>query len=86
MAAFELGNEELSVLRALRSSPDSSLTDLAAAVGLPRTNFGRRVSRRLRRPVGELVEGGLVAQHGDRYRLTERGRRTLADIALAGLL
>jgi DNA-binding IclR family transcriptional regulator len=86
MATFELSSEELSVLRAIRSAPDSSLGELADVVGLPRTNFGRRLSRRLRGPVSHLVDGGLVAEHGDRYRLTERGRRTLADIALAGLL
>jgi DNA-binding IclR family transcriptional regulator len=86
MAACDLSSEELAVLRAIRSAPDSSLNELATAVGLPRTNFGRRLSPRLRKPVGHLVSGGLVAQDGDRYRLTERGRRTLADVALAGLL
>jgi DNA-binding IclR family transcriptional regulator len=83
-AASPLSEQELAVLRAVRVAPDSGLREIAAAVGLPRTNFGRRLSRRLREPVGRLVESGLVVQRGDRYRLSERGRRVLADVALAG--
>jgi DNA-binding IclR family transcriptional regulator len=86
MAAPELDDQELAVLRALRSSPDSDLVDLAAAVGLPRTTFGRPLSRRLRQPVDQLVADGLVEQHGDRYRLSQRGRRALAELALDGII
>jgi DNA-binding IclR family transcriptional regulator len=70
------------LLRALRSAPDRSLGELADAVGLPRTNFGRPLSHRLREPVERLLAGGLVEDHHGRYRLSERGRRTLADHAL----
>jgi DNA-binding IclR family transcriptional regulator len=73
-------NQEL--LRAIRSAPDRSLGELADAVGLPRTNFGRSLGNRLREPVARLLADGLVDEHDGRYRLSERGRRTLADRAL----
>ena len=73
-------DEEL--LRALRNGPDRSLGELAEAVGLPRTNFGRSLASRVREPVRRLVDDGLVEEHGGVYRLSERGRRTLAERAL----
>ena len=69
------------LLRALRSSPDSSLSDLADAVGLPRTNFGRSLSSRLRPPIRRLLDRGLIEEHHRRYRISENGRRELADRA-----
>lgn len=77
--------DSLLLLRALRSAPDSSLGELADSVGLPRSNFGRPLSRRLREPVNQLVAEGLVEDRGGRYRLSERGRRALAERALGGI-
>lgn len=51
----KLDDLELELLPALRGSPDSRLDDLADAVGLPRTKFGRPLSARLREPISELV-------------------------------
>ncbi len=73
-------DEEL--LRALRKEPDRSLGELAEAIGLPRTNFGRSLASRVREPVRRLVDDGLVEERGGVYRLSERGRRTLAERAL----
>ena len=70
-------DEEL--LRALRSRPDRNLSALADAVGVPRTNFGRRLSHRLREPIEHLIDDGLVEEHAGRYRLSESGSRTLAE-------
>ena len=70
------------LLRALRRAPDRSLGELADAVGLPRTNFGRSLSHRLQEPVERLLGDGLIEEHGGRYRLSESGRRTLAERAL----
>jgi DNA-binding IclR family transcriptional regulator len=72
------------LLRVLRSAPDRSLGELADAVRLPRTNFGRMLSHRLREPVERLLADGLVEAHDGRYRLSKRGRRTLAERALDG--
>jgi predicted transcriptional regulator len=70
------------LLRALRRSPDRDLDHLAAAIGLPRTNFGRPLGHRLREQVDHLLDEGLVEERRGRYRLSERGRRALADQAL----
>jgi DNA-binding IclR family transcriptional regulator len=80
MTESRLDDQEL--LRALRSTPESSLSELADAIGLPRTNFGRPLSRRLHEPLNRLVAEGLVEEHDGRYRLSNRGRRTLAEHAL----
>ena len=82
----KLDDLELELLRALRTLPDSRLSDLAEAVGLPRTNFGRPLSRPLQQPISELVSDGLVEEHRGRYRLSPNGRRTLAQRALDGTL
>jgi DNA-binding IclR family transcriptional regulator len=70
------------LLRALRNAPDRNVDQLAEAVGLPRTNFGRAPSSRVRERVRALVEEGLVEEHGKRYRISEHGRRVLAERAL----
>jgi len=84
-AGSELGRASLDddLLRALRNAPDRSLAELADAVGLPRTNFGRPLASRVREPVRRLVDDGFVEDRGGVYRLSERGRRTLAERALA---
>ena len=70
------------LLRALRAAPDRSLGELAEAVGLPRSNFGRSLASRIREPVRRLVAAGLVEGRSGVYRLTESGRRTLAQRSL----
>jgi DNA-binding IclR family transcriptional regulator len=79
MARVTLEDE---VLRALRARPDQTLGELADTVGLPRTNFGRRLARRVQSAVEHLVNERLVEEYDGRYRLSERGRRTLAERAL----
>jgi DNA-binding IclR family transcriptional regulator len=61
------------LLRALRNAPERTLGELADAVGLPRTNFGRSLGSRIREPVERLIADGLVDAHDGRYRLSERG-------------
>ncbi len=84
MPASQLDDQQLAVLRALRRVPESSLNELAAAVGLPRTNFGRPLTRRLCGPISHLVAEGLIEEYEGRYRLADQGRRTLAERALGG--
>jgi predicted transcriptional regulator len=79
MAQDSLDDE---LLRALRALPDQTLGELADAVGLPRTNFGRPLVRRVQGPVRQLLTEGLVEEEEGRYRLSQRGRRTLAERAL----
>ncbi len=67
------------LLRALRNGPNRRLAELADAVGVPRTNFGRKLSHRLREPLERLLVDGLIEERHGRYRLSERGRRTLAE-------
>lgn len=69
------------LLRAIRAAPDSRLDDLAGAVGLPRSNFGRPLTRRLRQTVQQLLADGLVEEHSGRYRLSKPGRHVLAERA-----
>jgi DNA-binding IclR family transcriptional regulator len=70
------------MLRALRAAPEIGLSGLAAALGVPRSNFGRRLDHHLLEQVAGLVERGLVEQDGRRYRVSERGRSLLAERAL----
>jgi DNA-binding IclR family transcriptional regulator len=77
----KLDDSELELLRALRGSPDSRLDELADAVGLPRTNFGRRLSGRIQEPISDFVADGLVEDHQGRYRLSPDGRRTVVERA-----
>jgi DNA-binding IclR family transcriptional regulator len=72
------GQLEESILLALRNSPGSRPEELAEAVGLPRTNFGRRLKHSLREPLERLLAEGSVEEDRGRYRLTEKGRRRLA--------
>lgn len=67
------------ILLALRRSPDSKSAELAEAVGLPRTNFGRQLKHGLERPLARLQEAGLIVRDRGRYRLTDAGRRRLAE-------
>jgi DNA-binding IclR family transcriptional regulator len=69
------------MLRALRAAPEQGLADLAASLGVPRSNFGRRLDHHLLEQVTRLVEDGLVERHGKRYRVSERGRDLLAKRA-----
>ena len=73
---------DIELLRAIRSLPGRSLPELADAVGLPRTNFGRPLGSRLRPHADRLRDAGLVEADSGRYRLTDRGRRALAEQAL----
>jgi hypothetical protein len=72
---------EEELLKAVRRAPNRRPEELAQLVGFPRTNFGRPLSRRVRRPLDRLCSEGLVEAHDGRYRLAERGRRLLAERA-----
>ena len=69
---------EEAILFALRRAPGSRAHALADAVGLPRTNFGRRLVSRLQPPLRRLHDAGLIDEDSGRYNLTEAGRRRLA--------
>lgn len=69
---------EEAILLALRRSPDCRASDLAAAAGFPRTNFGRQLKNRVREPLDRLLAGGLIEEDHGRYRLTEDGRKRLS--------
>ena len=78
---------ELEELKQRRRSPDDEPPTLGDPhtdiwVTLPHAGARRRLLRKLRRPVQELVSAGLIEEDGRRYRLSERGRRLLADQAL----
>jgi DNA-binding IclR family transcriptional regulator len=81
-----LEDQDLALLRALRARGEPSLAELADSLGLPRSNFGRHLGHRLVAPVNRLIEAGLVKTDGARYRLSQRGRRLLAERALNGSL
>jgi coproporphyrinogen III oxidase-like Fe-S oxidoreductase len=70
---------EQDLLRALRKSPGSTVNTLARVIGLPRTNFGRRMSLGLYEALERLAADGLVEEERGRYRLTDEGRRDLAE-------
>jgi DNA-binding IclR family transcriptional regulator len=72
---------EEAILLALRRSPGSHSRELAEAVGLPRTNFGRQLKNRLRQPLKRLLAAGLIEDDRGRYQLTDEGRRRLAERA-----
>jgi len=80
-----LDEQEIALLRALRARPGGSLDEVAGSLGLPRTNFGRRVSRDVPERVSRLVEAGLIEENSRSYDLTDRGRRALTEHALGGL-
>ena len=79
MARLPLDRELLS---AIRNAPDRRLGELADLVGNPRTNFGRPMTKGLRSTLRRLVDDGLVEERRSVYRLTELGRRSLAEDAL----
>jgi hypothetical protein len=70
------------LLRAVRRAPGRGADELAELVGLPRTNFGRPLGHRLEEPLRRLLRDGLLEERRGRYRLSDRGRRTLARRAL----
>ena len=72
---------EEAILLALRRSPGSRSRDLAEAVGLPRTNFGRQLETSLGKPLETLLATGMIEEDHGRYDLTQRGRRRLAERA-----
>lgn len=72
---------EEAILLALRRSPGSRAKALAEAVGLPRTNFGRRLDSRLQEPLKRLRAAGLIDEDHGRYDLTQQGRSRLAERA-----
>jgi hypothetical protein len=84
MDAPNVDEQGLAVLRALRAAPGSSLDELADGLGFPRTNFGRSLSQGLQERVRQLAAAGLVEEEAGRNRLSERGRRLLAERALGG--
>jgi DNA-binding IclR family transcriptional regulator len=71
---------EEDLLRALRRGPNCRLGELADAVGVPRTNFGRKLSHRVREPLERLLSDGLIEERHGRYRLSASGRRMLAEL------
>jgi DNA-binding IclR family transcriptional regulator len=72
---------EEALLLALRRSPGSRSDKLAEAIGLPRTNFGRRLKNGVTRPLQRLLAEGLIEEDRGRYQLAEAGRRRLAERA-----
>lgn len=70
---------EVAILIALRRAPGSSSDELAEAVGLPRTNFGRQLKRRLCQPLDRLLAAQLIEEDRGRYRLTAKGSKRLAE-------
>lgn len=72
---------EAELLKAVRRAPDRRAVELAALIGLPRTNWGRSLARRLLPALGHLAAAGFVEERRGRYRLAEPGRRRLAERA-----
>ena len=64
---------EEELLRILRRRRTAGLEELAEAVGLPRTNFGRQLTHRIEEPLAVLVDEGRVERCGRQYRLVRRG-------------
>jgi DNA-binding IclR family transcriptional regulator len=59
--------------------PGSSADAIAERLGLPRTNFGRQMTKRLSRPLQRLLAAGLIEEDHRHYRLTQEGRKSLAE-------
>jgi DNA-binding IclR family transcriptional regulator len=76
---MERASLEVAILLALRASPGRRSDELAEAVGLPRTNFGRQLKNHLRQPLARLLAAGLIEEDRGRYRLTGKGRKRLAE-------
>lgn len=69
---------EKAILRALCHA-HASRSELAGAVGLPRTNVGRLLTKRLRDPLKQLRAEGLVEEDRGLYYVTEKGREAVAE-------
>jgi DNA-binding MarR family transcriptional regulator len=68
-----------SILLTLRRMPGSSADAIAERLGLPRTNSGRQMTKRLSRPLQRLLAAGLIEEDHRHYRLTQEGRKSLAE-------
>jgi predicted transcriptional regulator len=68
-----------SILLTLRGMPGSSADAIAERLGLPRTNSGRQMTKRLSRPLQRLLAAGLIEEDHRHYRLTQEGRKSLAE-------
>jgi ribosomal protein S19E (S16A) len=80
----ELTRSEIKLLRWLRAHGPAGIGQTAAAFGEPTTNFGRQRLGEVETQLGRLREHGLVDEVSDeRYLLSGRGRRLLAEIAIA---
>lgn len=80
----EFTGSEIALLRWLRAHGPAGIGETAAAVGEPTTNFGRQRLGKVQRQLGRLREHGLVDEAPDeRYLISGRGRRLLAEIAIA---
>jgi len=74
----------MKLLRWLRAHGPAGIGQTAAAVGEPTTNFGRQRLGEVERQLGRLREHGLVDEASDdRYLISGRGRRLLAELAIA---
>jgi hypothetical protein len=69
---------------ALRRSPGRRSHELAEAIGLPRTNFGRQLKNQLREPLDRLLAAGDIDDDRGRYQLTEKGRTALSERVATG--
>jgi ribosomal protein S19E (S16A) len=79
----EFTRSEIELLRWLRAHGPAGIGQTAAAVGEPTTNFGRQRLGDVETQLGRLREHGLVDEASDeRYRISGRGRRFLAEIAI----
>jgi ribosomal protein S19E (S16A) len=79
----EFTRSEIELLRWLRAHGPAGIGQTAAAVGEPTTNFGRQRLGEVETQLGRLREHGLVDEAADeRYLISGRGRRFLAEIAI----
>jgi DNA-binding transcriptional ArsR family regulator len=79
----EFTRSEIELLRWLRAHGPAGIGQAAAAVGEPTTNFGRQRLGEVETQLGRLREHGLVDEAADeRYLISGRGRRFLAEIAI----
>lgn len=84
MGRREFTRSQIELLRWLRAHGPAGLGQAAAAFGEPTTNFGRQRLGEVATHLGRLREHGLVDEAADeRYTVTRRGRRLLAEIAIA---
>lgn len=80
----EFTGSEIALLRWLRAHGPAGVDETAAAVGEPTTNFGRQRLGEVQAQLGRLRDYGLVDEGSDeRYLISGRGRRLLAEVAIA---